>query len=88
MGATKYSLEYDKLPVMDKWLLSKLNTVIKEVDANLDNYRIPEAARARFLIFAVLRAARPITTIFKTASISSSSFWSIIFSSDVGKSHR
>ena len=44
--ATKYSLEYDKLPVMDKWLLSKLNTVIKEVDANLDNYRIPEAARA------------------------------------------
>ncbi|MCQ2542831.1 MAG: isoleucine--tRNA ligase [Lachnospiraceae bacterium] len=44
--ATKYSLEYDKLPVMDKWLLSKLNTVIKEVDDNLDNYRIPEAARA------------------------------------------
>ncbi|MDE6740292.1 MAG: class I tRNA ligase family protein, partial [Lachnospiraceae bacterium] len=44
--ATKYSLEYDKLPVMDKWLLSKLNTVINEVDTNLDNYRIPEAARA------------------------------------------
>ncbi len=43
--ATKYTLEYDKLPVMDKWLLSKLNTAIKEVDNNLDNYRIPEAAR-------------------------------------------
>ena len=44
--ASKYSLEYDKLPVMDKWLLSKLNTVIKEVDTNLDKYAIPEAARA------------------------------------------
>ncbi|MGN0387471.1 MAG: class I tRNA ligase family protein, partial [Suilimivivens sp.] len=43
--ATKYTLEYDKLPVMDKWLLSKLNTAIKEVDDNLDHYRIPEAAR-------------------------------------------
>ena len=41
----KYTLEYDKLPVMDKWLLSKLNTAIKEVDDNLDKYRIPEAAR-------------------------------------------
>ena len=44
--ATKYSLDYDKLSVMDKWLLSKLNTLIKEVDDNLGNYRIPEAARA------------------------------------------
>ena len=44
--ATKYALEYDKLSVMDKWLLSKLNTVVKEVDDNLGNYRIPEAARA------------------------------------------
>ena len=44
--ATKYSLEYDKLPVMDKWLLSKLNTVVGEVDNHLENYRIPEAARA------------------------------------------
>ena len=44
--ASKYTLEYDKLPVMDKWLLSKLNSVVKEVDYNLDNYRIPEAARA------------------------------------------
>ena len=43
---TQYSLEYDKLPIMDKWILSKLNTVIGEVDNNLDNYRIPEAARA------------------------------------------
>ena len=44
--ATKYKLEYDKLPVMDKWLLSKLNTLIKTVDGHLNNYRIPEAARA------------------------------------------
>ncbi|MGI6054982.1 MAG: isoleucine--tRNA ligase [Clostridium sp.] len=44
--ATKYTLEYDKLPVMDKWLLSKLNTVVKSVDENLGSYRIPEAARA------------------------------------------
>ncbi|MDF2540893.1 MAG: ileS [Herbinix sp.] len=43
--ATKYTLEYDKLPVMDKWLLSKLNTLIKSVDGNLDNYRITEGAR-------------------------------------------
>lgn len=43
---TSYSSEYDKLPVMDKWLLSKLNTVVGEVDSNLENYRIPEAARA------------------------------------------
>ena len=44
--ATKYTLEYDKLPVMDKWLLSKLNSLIKTVDDNLANYRIPESARA------------------------------------------
>ena len=44
--ATKYSLEYDKLSVMDKWLLSKLNSLITEVDTNLENYRIPETARA------------------------------------------
>ncbi|SFA94339.1 Isoleucyl-tRNA synthetase [Acetitomaculum ruminis DSM 5522] len=44
--ATKYTLEYDKLPVMDKWILSKLNTLIKEVDTDLENYRIPESARA------------------------------------------
>ncbi len=44
--ATKYTLDYDKLSVMDKWLLSKLNTMVKTVDNNLENYRIPEAARA------------------------------------------
>ncbi len=43
--ATKYTLDYEKLPVMDKWLLSKLNTAIGEVDEHLDNYRLPEAAR-------------------------------------------
>ena len=44
--AAKYKLEYDKLSVMDKWLLSKLNTLVTEVDEDLGNYRIPEAARA------------------------------------------
>ena len=44
--ASKYTLEYDKLPVMDKWLLSKLNSLITEVDTDLENYRIPETARA------------------------------------------
>ncbi|MBR0277644.1 MAG: isoleucine--tRNA ligase [Clostridia bacterium] len=43
--ATKYKLEYDKLSVMDKWLLSKLNTLIKTVDDNLANYKITETAR-------------------------------------------
>ena len=44
--ATKYTLDYDKLPVMDKWLLSKLNTMVKTVDEDLGSYKIPEAARA------------------------------------------
>ncbi len=44
--ATRFHLDYDKLPVMDKWLLSKMNTLVKDVDENLENYRIPEAARA------------------------------------------
>ncbi len=44
--ASKYTLDYEKLPVMDKWLLSRLNTLVKTVDESLDNYRIPEAARA------------------------------------------
>ncbi|BBF44521.1 isoleucyl-tRNA synthetase [Lachnospiraceae bacterium KM106-2] len=44
--ASKYTLDYDKLSVMDKWLLSKLNTVVKTVDENLANYKIPETARA------------------------------------------
>ena len=43
---TKYTLEYDKLSVMDKWLLSKLNSMVKSVDDNLANYRIPEATKA------------------------------------------
>ena len=45
-NAADYSLEYDRLGVMDKWLLSRLNTVVKAVDENLGSYRIPEAARA------------------------------------------
>ena len=44
--ATKYTLEYDKLSVMDKWLLSKLNTVVKTVDEYLSDYKITETARA------------------------------------------
>ncbi len=43
---TRYTLDYEKLPVMDKWLLSKMNSMVKAVDDNLGNYRIPEAARA------------------------------------------
>ena len=43
---TKYSLEYDKLSVMDKWLLSKLNTLVNTVDEYLNNYKITETARA------------------------------------------
>ena len=43
---TKYELDYDKLSVMDKWLLSKLNSMVKTVDDSLANYKIPEAARA------------------------------------------
>ncbi len=44
--ATKYTLDYDKLSVMDKWLLSRLNSTVKEVDENLAAYRIPETAKA------------------------------------------
>ena len=44
--ATKYTLDYDKLPVMDKWLLSRLNSTVKAVDENLAAYKIPETARA------------------------------------------
>ncbi len=43
--ATKYKLEYDKLSVMDKWLLSKLNSAVAGVDESLSNYKIPEAAK-------------------------------------------
>ena len=44
--ATKYALEYDKLSVMDKWILSKMNSMVKSVDENLAAYAIPEAARS------------------------------------------
>ena len=44
--ATKYTLDYDSLAVMDKWILSRLNTTVKAVDENLANYKIPETARA------------------------------------------
>ncbi len=43
---TKYALEYDKLSIMDKWVLSKLQSLIKYVDEGLENYRITETARA------------------------------------------
>ncbi len=43
---TKHTLEYDKLSVMDKWLLSKLHSAIKTVDESLGAYKIPEATRA------------------------------------------
>ena len=43
---TKYTLDYDKLSVMDKWLLSRMNTMIAATDKNLDQYKIPEAASA------------------------------------------
>lgn len=42
----KYELAYDKLSVMDKWLLSRMNSMVHSVDENLGSYRIPEAARA------------------------------------------
>ena len=41
-----YSLDYDKLPPMDKWILSRLNTLIKFVDTSLENYKITESSRA------------------------------------------
>ena len=44
--ASSYTLEQDKLPIMDQWLLSRLNSLVMDVDRNLGNYRIPEAARA------------------------------------------
>jgi len=44
--ATKYRLNYDQLSKMDQWLLSKLNSLVEFVDENLENFRIPETARA------------------------------------------
>lgn len=43
---TEYKLEYDKLSQMDKWILSKLNTLIKDVDAGMTEYKVTESARA------------------------------------------
>lgn len=42
---TKYTLDYEKLSVMDKWLLSRLYSSVKAVDENLNNYKIPETAK-------------------------------------------
>ena len=42
----EHTLDYEQLPVMDKWLLSKMYTMVQTVDDDLGNYRIPEAARA------------------------------------------
>ena len=42
---TKYNLDYEKLSVMDKWLLSRLYSSVKAVDENLNNYKIPETAK-------------------------------------------
>lgn len=44
--ATKHTLKHENLTVMDRWLLSRLNTLISEVDDHLENYRIPETAKA------------------------------------------
>ena len=43
---TEHTLEYDKLSIMDRWLLSRLYSTVKEVDEDLDNYKIPETAKA------------------------------------------
>ena len=44
--ATKYKIDYEKLSVMDKWCLSRLNSVVKTVDENLAAYKVPETAKA------------------------------------------
>ena len=44
--ATQHTLDYEKLSVMDKWCLSRLNTMVKEVDSDLSHYRVTEAAKA------------------------------------------
>ena len=43
---TQYMLDYDELPIMDKWCLSRLETMVKEVDSDLGSYRVTEAAKA------------------------------------------
>ena len=45
-NANDYKLEYDKLAVMDRWILSRLHSVVAEADQNLSDYKIPETARA------------------------------------------
>ena len=41
---TQYKLDYEKLSVMDKWLLSKMNSMVRDADKNLAAYKIPETA--------------------------------------------
>ena len=43
---TKYTLDYDQLSVMDRWVLSRLNTMVRTVDDCLGHYRVTEAAKA------------------------------------------
>lgn len=45
-NACNYQLEYEKLSVMDRWILSRLNSMVKEVDDDLENYRVTEAAKS------------------------------------------
>ena len=42
----EHTLDYEKLSVMDKWILSKLNSTIQTCDSSLENYKIPETAKA------------------------------------------
>ena len=42
---TKYTLDKSTLSVMDKWILSKLNSTVKAVDSYLGAYKITEATR-------------------------------------------
>ncbi len=44
--ASEYSLDYDKLSVMDKWILSRMGSTITDVDKYLENYKITEAAKS------------------------------------------
>ena len=64
--ATKYALEYDKLPVMDKWLLSKLNTAVKEVDADLNEYKAKGMEQDKINAYMTLYTA--LVTICKCAA--------------------
>ena len=44
--ATKYKMDKDSLTVMDRWILSRLNSTVKEADSDMEDYKIPETARA------------------------------------------